>query len=52
MVMMQRNNSSHQKKVRFHHTLPFMTKQNSPGYLQTAQKSYEIIDTKQQPQQN
>jgi len=27
-----------------------MTKQNSPGYLQTAQKSYEIIDTKQQPQ--
>jgi len=43
-------------KVRFYHTLPFMTKQTSQfgcGYLQPdATKSYGIIDTKPQPQQN
>ena len=43
------------RKLRFQHTLPFMTKQMSQfggGYLQSAQEVTESFDTKQQPQPN
>jgi len=46
ILMMQRKNSSHRRKVRFHHRLPFMTKQRwqfGSGYHQTEQEITESL---------
>jgi len=44
--MMKRKNCTHRRKVRFHHTLSFMTKQWSQfgcSYLETAQEVTESL---------